>query len=338
MEISKPELNAIEENEIQDGGYKVLECIGKGSYGIVYKALDAWGNVYAIKAVEFSKMHHSTMRFNPTTDEFNVATTLSKELISGNKDYIGIVKIYNVFRTEKRYYIVMELLDGESIEDFVQSHHRDILSENDYRDIAYQIIRGIFFLGKHSIAHRDIKPDNVFMKRLDTGYEVKIIDVGLGRISQEKPYVDMWGRKECMRSNVGTPLYASPEIECCHGYTKRCDLWSAGMTLYYLATGTDLVALDPNTYRREKRKIWEECDKEYFRFEGINSDRINEILRKMMARKGPSAKEILEDVWFENKYVSRVKREDELRVIDLVEECQRSCTQNFNGFKTIQLD
>lgn len=344
--MSESDINKIEENEIQEGGYKVLECIGKGSYGTVYKALDTCGNTYAIKAVEFSKMRHKTMRFNSTTDEFTISTILSKECLKGNADYIGIVKIYNVFRTDQRYYIVMELLDGQTLEDFVQTPtetEKDYLSEDTFKQIAFQILSGLSFLGSLNIAHRDIKPDNIFIKRRpgSSGYEVKIIDIGLGRISEERPYVDMWGRRECMRSSVGTPLYASPEIEFCNGYTKRCDLWSAGMTLYYLATGTDLVAADPATYRYEKKRVWEECGKEGFRFRAVYSDEINGLLGKMMARRGPSAKEILGDIWLGaggGGCAPLAKREEEPRVIDLVKECQRSCVQDFKGFNAIPLE
>ena len=340
--MSETGIDKIEESEIREGGYIVIECIGKGSYGTVYKAIDAFGNIYAIKAVEFSKMRHKTMRFNSTTDEFTVSTILSQECLKGNRDYIGIVKMYNVFRTDKRYYIVMEHLDGQSLEDFIKNHTgKDFLpNEDTFKKIALQILSGLSFLVDLNIAHRDIKPDNIFIKKTsDSDYEVKIIDVGLGRVSEERPYVDMWGRRECMRSNVGTPLYASPEIELCNGYTKRCDLWSAGMTLYYLATGTDLVAADPKTYRLEKKKVWEECGKEGFRFRAVKSDGINGLLGKMMARKGPSAKEILGDMWLGGGCPPPGKREEDgLRVIDLVKECQRSCVQDFNGFNAIPLE
>lgn len=347
--MSKLEINMTEENDMLQKGYKVVEIIGKGSYGTVYKALDSWGNIYAIKAVEFSKMYHKSMRYCVTTDEFTVSSLLSNEFLKGNSKYIGIVKIYNVFRTEKHYYIVMEYLDGESIEKFVQKskNSEPLLNENQLKSVAYQIISALAFFADLNIAHRDIKPDNIFIKKIinsnfECDYEIKIIDVGLGRISEEKPYVDMWGRRECMRSNVGTPLYASPEIEWCNGYTKRCDLWSAGMTLYYLGTGKDLVSLDVNTFRSEKKKIWEDCGKDIFKFDSIGSEKINGLLKKMMAKRGPSAKEIVADsgIWFGDKFVqlNHAKREDEIRVIDLVKECQRSCVHDFKGFKSIPLE
>ena len=337
--MSEADINAIERREIQERGYTVIGCIGKGSYGTVYKTIDTCGNVHAVKAVEFSKMYHKTMRYCSTTDEFNVSTVLSQECLKDSKDYIGVVKVHNVFRTDQRYYIVMEYFDGESLEDFVQRHkHKAFPNEDAFKQIASQILCGISFLADHNIAHRDIKPDNILIRRLGSDYEAKIIDIGLGRISEEKPYADMWGRRECMRSNVGTPLYASPEIEFCNGYTKRCDLWSAGMTLYYLATGKDLVAADPSTYRLEKKKVWEECGNEGFRFKDVASDGINSLLRKMMARRGPSAKEILGDIWLGGNEIPPAKREEEPRVIDLIKGCQRSCVQDFKGFNATPLE
>ena len=296
-------ISTTEENEIKEKGYKVLGCLGKGSYGTVYKATDANENTYAIKAVEFKKMYHNTTRYCcSTTDEFTVSKILSTEHANRSSEYIGVVKVLDVFETGKRYYVVMECLSGETIEDFIQSNHSlSSLSSQDEEtvvmDIAHQVIAGLAFLGKLGIAHRDIKPDNIFLCGSASGVIAKIIDVGLGRVSVERPYVDMWGRRECMRSNVGTPLYASPEVEGCSGYTKRCDLWGAGMTLYYLATGKDLVEPDPKTYRSKKREVWNACGKEGFRFKHVSSDRINDLLRKMLSREGPTAEKILEEYW-----------------------------------------
>lgn len=104
---------------------------------------------------------------------------------------------------------------------------------------------------------------------------------------------------DLIKSPVGSPFYASPDITAGRGYTRSCDMWSLGMCFYFMVTGKDLVRKRPASYSREKKLIWERAGKKDFVLQDIYSPNINRILCSMLCKNPPSPEELLRDPWFD---------------------------------------
>ena len=102
------------------------------------------------------------------------------------------------------------------------------LKESRVRDIVHQIATALFYLKSFGIAHRDMKPDNIMMASNSDDAEIKIIDFGLSKII---------GPKERSKDPFGTIPYAAPEIILRKPYSHSVDIWSLGVTTFFLLTG-----------------------------------------------------------------------------------------------------
>ena len=107
---------------------------------------------------------------------------------SKRSDYEGVVIIYDVFTRGTSYYLVMEKLDGETLEDFIRKQGAP-LPEYLVKRYMYQCLKGVNFLWKNGIVHRDIKPENIMFTGKDCR-ELKLIDIGLGRFIPMAPEFD----------------------------------------------------------------------------------------------------------------------------------------------------
>ncbi len=134
-----------------------------------------------------------------------------------------ISQILDSFETETHIFIVMEYICGDLL-GFIRK--RGKLSETVSKIIFKQLIEGLKYIHKKKIVHRDIKLDNILIDLTNT---IKICDFGVSRrISKD----------EIMHEHCGTPAYIAPEIFENNGYTGfQCDIWSAGVTLYYILGG-----------------------------------------------------------------------------------------------------
>lgn len=102
------------------------------------------------------------------------------------------------------------------------------LKEERVRDIIHQIATALFYLKSFGIAHRDMKPDNIMMSAKGDDSEIKLIDFGLSKII---------GPKERSKDPFGTIPYAAPEIILRKPYSHSVDIWSLGVTMFFLLTG-----------------------------------------------------------------------------------------------------
>jgi len=189
--------------------------IGHGAFGKVNLALHvASGRLVAIKT--FSKKHlknkHAKQKIK---HEINILSHLRHPFIN---------QILDSFETDKHIFIVMEYVCGDLL-DFIRK--RGKLSESISKLIFKQIIEGLRYIHKKKIVHRDIKLDNILIDLTNT---VKICDFGVSR---------KLSNGDVMYEHCGTPAYIAPEIFQNKGYEGYlCDIWSAGVTLYYMLSGS----------------------------------------------------------------------------------------------------
>lgn len=132
-----------------------------------------------------------------------------------------------MFENSEYIYIVMEYLSGGPLLSYFKERKYK-LKETRVRDIAHQIATALFYLKSFGIAHRDMKPDNIMMASKDEDSEIKLIDFGLSKII---------GPKERSKDPFGTIPYAAPEIILRKPYSHSVDIWSLGVTVFFLLTG-----------------------------------------------------------------------------------------------------
>lgn len=160
----------------------------------------------------------------------NIAQNMSKEVsIYKHLDHPNIIKYYSSFVENSNLYIVMELIDGESLSDYIAS-----IKEKGQRLVEGQIWRlfiemcsGIRYLHlEKKVVHRDFTPPNIMITKR---HHVKIADFGLAK--QRGTH-----SSSHTQAFVGTILYSCPEIVRNRPYTEKADIWSLGVILYELAT------------------------------------------------------------------------------------------------------
>ncbi|WP_417380105.1 SUMF1/EgtB/PvdO family nonheme iron enzyme [Gimesia sp.] len=138
------------------------------------------------------------------------------------------------WKERKLLYITMELVDGQSLRQLMGGPER--LSVIDSLTICYQLCEALQFAHQHDIIHRDVKPDNVLVKREGQGLHAWLTDFGIARLQTSGMTKTVAG--------LGTPVYVAPEqLKSATQVTGQADLYSVGATLYELLTGQQPVGL-----------------------------------------------------------------------------------------------
>lgn len=198
------------------GNYQILSPIGSGGFATVYKARHIRTEVNAaLKVVPKQGM----LSQNPATleREVNIHKTL---------EHPYIAEFYEKLEDDNNWYITMEFVENGTLLDYINNHdHND---RQFARKIFLQIVMSLDYLhNKVKVAHRDLKPENIL---LDRNLNIKMIDFGLSNnFSDDNPY---------LATQCGSGAYISPEVILHQPYTKATDIWSAGILLYAMVTGS----------------------------------------------------------------------------------------------------
>ena len=196
--------------------YKFGRMIGRGAFGKVNIGLNILtGRIVAIKS--FNKKNLSNEK---AKKKILYETNLMRGLY-----HPAITKILETFETEKYMLIIMEYISGGNLQNFVKKRRK--LCEKTAKILFRQIIQGIKYIHSRGIVHRDIKLENIL---LDLNNIIKICDFGVGKLV--KP-------NTILKDQCGTPVYMAPEILKGNGYKGfPVDIWSAGVALYIMLSGT----------------------------------------------------------------------------------------------------
>jgi uncharacterized protein (TIGR03067 family) len=197
--------------------YEILQVIGQGGFGTVLKAFDEkLHRMVAVKALSpaYAASGSARRRF---IREARAAAAVKNE---------HIVAIYDVQQDAQPPYLVMELIDGISLQDKLDKHGP--LGVKEILRIGMQAAEGLAAAHKQGLVHRDIKPANIL---LENGVErVKITDFGLARAVDDASMTQSG-------TVAGTPMYMSPEQAAGEQIDHRSDLFSLGTVLYSMCTG-----------------------------------------------------------------------------------------------------
>lgn len=278
--------------------YEVLECVGKGSFGDVFRGIDTeTGEEVAIKIIDLDEAEEDIEEIKK---EISVLSMCRSKYVT---QYYAALLIPGT----TRLWIVMEYMSGGALSELIQRFGP--FEEDSIAVIMYDILRALQYLHGEGKIHRDIKAANVLLT--DTG-EVKLADFGVsGQLTHT-----LGARK---RTFVGTPFWMAPEvIETSEtGYDEKADIWSLGITAIELAKGEP-----PNTDKHPMQVLFlipknppprlEEEFSEHFR------DFVASCLQKDPDER-PSATELLGHPFF--KFVTKKERPEELlsRIADTIE-------------------
>lgn len=207
------------------------ETIGQGAFATVKKAIERkTGHSYAVKIINRRRAIHAGGK--------GAMLGVNRELeILRQLDHPNIVKSKSFYEDIENYYLVMELVPGGDLMDFVAAN--GAIGEDATQVITKQILDGIAYVHKLGILHRDLKPDNILIMQ-DDPIIVKITDFGLAKISDNATF---------MKTFCGTLAYVAPEVITGKydqhatqsqgpgpNYSNLVDIWSLGCLVYVLLT------------------------------------------------------------------------------------------------------
>jgi calcium-dependent protein kinase len=140
-------------------------------------------------------------------------------------DHPNILRLFELYEDEKRFYIVTESLRGREL--FEEILSRGAFNENDTASIIHQLLSAVNYLHMRKVAHRDLKPENILLEGTDN-LNITLIDFG-----SATPF----GAGRELRGTIGSTYYISPEV-LTGAYNEKCDIWSCGVILYILIAGS----------------------------------------------------------------------------------------------------
>lgn len=206
------------------GRYVIVEEIGQGAMGVVYKAVDPLiDRTVAIKTINLDLSKEELANFEKR---------FQREVQSAGKlNHPNIVTVYDVGRTEGVAYMAMEFLEGKELREILDSGV--VLPIEKIAHIASQVAEGLAFAHEHGIVHRDVKPANVMVMKNGL---IKITDFGIAQMSSASRTV--------AGMVMGSPKYMSPEQVVGQAVDGRSDIFALGVVIYEMLTGKTPFAGD----------------------------------------------------------------------------------------------
>ena len=253
--------------------YRIIEKLGEGGMGIVYKALDTrLERLVALKFLppDLSDAPDARQRF---ITEARAASALN---------HPNVATVYDIGEAELRSFIAMELVEGETLKARLKAGR---LSIEQVKSMGLKIAEGLQAAHSKGIVHRDIKPDNLLLTREG---QIKIMDFGVAKLGSGMGMTRTG-------TTVGTLAYMSPEQLVADDVDNRSDLWSFGVVMYEMLTGE-------LPFRRgsEAAVIYEILNRDPTPLEGHRPDApptlrsvISQLLQKDPAMRPASAAEVI---------------------------------------------
>ncbi len=212
--ILNPPLN--EDSIGQLGHYQILQMLGAGSSGVVYRALDErLDRIVALKILRPSLGESARERF------------IAEARLAASIDHPNVITIYQVDVENSVAYMAMQWIPGETLAERLQQ--QSVMTESAVCTLGKQIADGLSAAHAKNLIHRDIKPANIWLT--DETQQAKILDFGLARIADDDPQMTATGML------AGTPNFMSPEQTRGLELDGRSDLFSLGCLLYRASTG-----------------------------------------------------------------------------------------------------
>ena len=211
--------------EIPADRYTVISELGQGGMGVVLKARHAKLN----KLVAIKVLNASMLADEAGVKRFEVEAKAGSQLTHPN-----LVSVFDYGFTEDREpYLVMEYIEGESLDDFLD--RLETLDKSTFINVFEQVVKGLQYVHNHDIIHRDLKTSNIMIEQIDGDLYAKLLDFGVAKVLADSG-VTMHNLTETGAA-FGSPLYMSPEQ--CMGLEvdPRSDIYSLGCVMYQCVVG-----------------------------------------------------------------------------------------------------
>ena len=203
--------------------YDILQEIGRGAMGIVYRAMDReTSECIALKVLKPEIVEDKLMM-----ERFKNEVRIARKITHKN-----VCRIYEFTHIREGPCISMEYVEGETIRSLL--NRIGVFSLRSTLDIAHQICSGLREAHAQAVAHRDLKPENLMMDRHGT---IKIMDFGVARVFSGN-------NSTTMGTFAGTPAYMAPEQVECRDIDQRADIYAFGLILYEMLTGSIVFKAD----------------------------------------------------------------------------------------------
>ncbi len=195
--------------------YETFEELGRGNFGVVYRGFDyKLEQEIAIKKLPLASQ-----------GEPNAVNRFYREAqIASGLQHDNIVAVYDYYEDSGEYFIVMEIVDGQTLEEYVRNNE---VSVNDALRIIQEVCKALVYAHENLVIHRDLKPSNILVAHDGT---VKVTDFGIAKLAHSTDLT-------LEDTGAGTPVSMSPEQITGRPVTEKSDVFSLGVMLYYLVTG-----------------------------------------------------------------------------------------------------
>ncbi|OHT14769.1 AGC family protein kinase [Tritrichomonas foetus] len=195
-------------------GYQFLECIGSGTYSTCFKVFShQYQQYFCAKMTEIQDENFFDENGNPRDQELSCLLQL---------DHQGVIKVYKYFRYDCFFFLILELCDAGTLSDRLLNGRK--LTIDMVYSYMIDILEALVYCHQQNIAHRDIKPQNIF---IDEHEHAKVADFGLSSVLK--------ARHDLVDTACGSPSYASPEIYGATAYDPfKADVFALGVTFYQM--------------------------------------------------------------------------------------------------------
>eukprot|EP00066_Takifugu_rubripes_P026096 XP_011615362.1 PREDICTED: hormonally up-regulated neu tumor-associated kinase homolog A-like [Takifugu rubripes] len=219
------------------GSYLVGKMINKGSFAKVMEGLHiSTGEKVAIKVIDKKKARQ---------DSYVLKNMKREPRIHQMVRHPHIVVLLETLETENSYYMAMELCAGGDLMDRICEKKR--LEEREVRRYVRQILSAVDHLHKYGIVHRDLKIENFL---LDEHNNIKIVDFGLSNTLKAESL-----SLELLNTQCGSPAYAAPELLAHRKYGPKVDVWSVGVSMFAMLTGSLPFTVEPFNIKQLHQKM-----------------------------------------------------------------------------------
>ncbi|XP_028407023.1 striated muscle preferentially expressed protein kinase-like [Dendronephthya gigantea] len=287
--------------------YDIEDELGRGQFAVVRKIVEKdTGDEFAAKYVRKKRTAASRngMTRNDIIREIEILRMVDNE---------KIIKVHDVYETDREIILIMELLRGGELFDYISK--KDYLTEEEAIDFTRQILQGLQHLHSRKVVHLDLKPENILLKNTRRK-TIKLVDFGLARVVNEN---------EPVREIMGTPEFVAPEVLNYDAISTATDMWALGVIAYILLSGASpfLGECTQETFTNIIQVDYQ-FDEEYF---SEISDEAKDFIRKLLVknpRKRMTAHDCSRHPWVEEEVVDKKKRQRRRTT--------QICTFNFKRF------
>ncbi|XP_062309732.1 hormonally up-regulated neu tumor-associated kinase homolog A [Osmerus eperlanus] len=262
------------------GNYLIGRKLGEGSFAKVREGLHAkTGEKVAVKVIDKRKAKKDSYVTKNLRREGHIQQMIR---------HPNITQLLDILETENSYYLVMELCPGGNLMNRIYDQKR--LDERETQKYVRQLVMAVEHLHRAGVVHRDLKIENLLLDEQDN---IKLIDFGLSNCAGILGYSDPFS------TQCGSPAYAAPELLSRKKYGPKVDVWSIGVNMYAMLTGTLPFTVEPFSLRALHQKM---VDKEMNPLPPSLSTAAICLLKKLLEpdpAKRPNIHQVMADSWLQ---------------------------------------